>query len=163
GESTVTGIHAGNTFTPMTISGDYDSAYLLTASTGTYGASWDQASNVGSCSSTAAFKPATAGLFSIVQRAYLTPQTPTSQLSVTFPSAQTSGNLNIVAIGWYDTTYSISSVTDTSGNAYQIAGTVQVGPAESQAIYYATNIKGAAAGANTVKVTFSNAVDYPDV
>src|SRR5215470_17364558 len=99
-----------------------------------------------------------------VQVNYATPQTPVSTVSVPFTSAQSAGNLNVVAVGWNDTTTQVVSVTDTKGNAYQLA----VGPtartgAVTQSIYYAKNIAGAAAGANTVKVTFNAAAQWPDV
>ena len=50
----------------------------------------------------------------------------TSQTTVTLPytSAQTAGDLNVVVVGWNDTTAKVSSVTDTSGNTYTLA----VGP-----------------------------------
>src|SRR6185437_12278018 len=46
------------------------------------------------------------------------PETPESTVSVAFPGAQTTGNLNIVAIGWSDSTNQVESVTDTAGNTY---------------------------------------------
>ena len=70
------------------------------------------------------------------------------------------GDLNVVVVGWGDTTSSISSVTDSHGNAYAVA----VGPTTNtglqQVIYYAKNV---AAGSNTVTVKFSKAASYPDV
>src|SRR5206468_12576760 len=80
----------------------------------------------------------------------------TNSVAVPFSTAQTAGNLNVVAVGWNDTTDSIASVTDTNGNTYTlVAGTLASSlPAPgasqetvSQAIYYAKNIK---AGPNTV-------------
>ena len=89
-----------------------------------------------------------------------TVQRSNSSVAVSFPSAQTAGDLNVVAVGWGDTTSSVSSVTDSRGNAYTRA----VGPTTttglSQSIYYAKNI---AAGSNTVTVTFNQAAAYPDV
>jgi hypothetical protein len=92
------------------------------------------------------------------------PQTPQSSASVAYSAAQTAGNLNIVAIGWTDGSSSVTSVTDTKGNTYSVAvgPTVQSG-VQSQVIYIAKNIVGAAAGANTVRVNFSAKVPYPDV
>ena len=46
-----------------------------------------------------------------VQGGYATPQTPQSTVSVTFTSAQTAGHLNVVVVGWNDTTAAVSSVT----------------------------------------------------
>jgi hypothetical protein len=89
-----------------------------------------------------------------------------ASVSVAYPGAQTAGNLNVVAIGWNDTTATISSVTDTLGNSYQLAVPVaQLSGAQplSQAIYYAANIVSAAAGANSAMVTFSTSASFPDI
>lgn len=99
-----------------------------------------------------------------IQLSYATPQSDTSTLNVKYVAAQTQGNLNVVAVGWNDTSATVSSVTDTSGNIYMRA----VGPtmwpgALTQSIYYSANIKGATAGANTVKVVFSKPAAYVDV
>ena len=80
-----------------------------------------------------------------------------------YTAAQTAGNLNVVAVGWNDATSTITSVTDSAGNTYQLAAPLTRGSALSQAIYYAKNIKAAAAGANTVTVDFSGAVPYADI
>src|SRR6266851_3225896 len=95
---------------------------------------------------------------------YATPQTAQTTVSVTYTAAQAAGNLNVIVVGWNNTTSTVSSVTDKSGNAYSRA----VGPTASisvvsQSIYYAKNIKSAAAGANIVTVTFSAAAAYPDI
>ncbi len=83
-----------------------------------------------------------------------------TSVAVAYSNAQTAGNLNVVAVGWGDTTSAISSVTDTKGNTYTRA----VGPTSNnglqQAIYYAKNIAG---GSNTVTVKFNQAAAYPDV
>jgi hypothetical protein len=93
--------------------------------------------------------------------------TPQSQsvatASATYSAAQTAGNLNVVIVGWNDTTAGVSSVTDTAGNTYNLAVGPTRGTALSQSIYYASNIHAAAAGANAVKVAFSPAAVYPDV
>jgi hypothetical protein len=83
---------------------------------------------------------------------------------VTFNAAQVAGDLNVVVVGWNDSTAVVSSVTDQVGNSYQLA----VGPAvqsgySSQSIYYAANIASAAGGTNTVTVTFTVAARYPDI
>jgi hypothetical protein len=67
-------------------------------------------------------------------------------------------------VGWNDATATVSSVKDTSGNTYvlTVGPTVQSGTA-TQSIYYATNITAAAAGANTVTVTFAVAAAFPDI
>jgi hypothetical protein len=83
-----------------------------------------------------------------------------ASLTVAYGSAQTVGNLNIVAVGWNDTSASVSSVVDSRGNTYIRAIGPTTGTALSQSIYYAKNI---AAGSNTVTVTFNQAASYPDV
>ena len=69
------------------------------------------------------------------------PQSRQTSVSVTYAKAQTAGDLNIVVVGWNDSTAEISSVKDSQGNAYILAvgPTVQSGLA-TQAIYYAKNI-----------------------
>ncbi len=101
---------------------------------------------------------------SFVQTNSATPQTSQSTVAVTFLSAQSTGNLNVVVVGWNDSKATVSSVTDSKGNPYALAApaVVQNGVA-SQAIYYAKNISSAAAGANTVTVTFSTAARFADV
>ncbi|HET9376418.1 MAG TPA: hypothetical protein VFO40_15700, partial [Chthoniobacterales bacterium] len=98
-----------------------------------------------------------------VQGAFNDPHTATS-IPVRYSGAQTGGNLNVVVVGWNDSTAQISSVKDSAGNAYQLA----VGPTKlaaagglTQSIYYSKNI--AASGANTVTVTFNQTAHYPDV
>jgi hypothetical protein len=99
-----------------------------------------------------------------VQSAYAVPQTPVSTVAVAFPAAQTSGNLNVVVVGWNDSTATVTSVTDSRSNSYALAAapTVMAGKA-SQAIYYARNIAPAGAGANSVTIQFSAAAVYADV
>src|SRR5262245_65952441 len=53
-----------------------------------------------------------------VQGSYSTPQTPQIFVSVPFSSAQSSGNLNVVIVGWNDNLASVASVTDVAGNTY---------------------------------------------
>ena len=83
-----------------------------------------------------------------------------SAVVVPYSSPQTAGDLNVVAVGWGDSTSSVSSVTDSMGNPYTRA----VGPTANgtlqQSIYYARNI---AAGSNTVTVTFNQAAKFPDM
>lgn len=96
-----------------------------------------------------------------VQAKAATPQTPQTSVAVAFNAAQVAGNLNVVVVGWLSSTSTVLSVTDTSGNVYQLAAgpTVSAGNA-TQAIYYAAGI---AAGTNTVTVSFSTAATFPDV
>jgi hypothetical protein len=92
------------------------------------------------------------------------PPNPQTSVAVIFTAAQTAGDLNVVAVGWYNTTAQIVSVTDSKGNDYALAAGPTTHPeAGTHAMYYAANITGAAAGTNTVTVTFNGAVPYPDV
>ncbi len=88
-----------------------------------------------------------------VQVAASVPQIPRTFVPVTYTEAQTAGNLNVVIVGWNDTTASVTLVIDESGNNYLLAG----GPTRSadgvsQSIYDARNIAAASAGSNAVSV-----------
>jgi hypothetical protein len=83
---------------------------------------------------------------------------------VVYTAAQGAGDLNVVLVGWNDTTANITSVKDTKGNVYKLAvGPTLLSGTSSQAIYYAANIAQASANANTVTVTFSPAAAFPDI
>ncbi|MGD0436794.1 MAG: IPT/TIG domain-containing protein, partial [Bryobacteraceae bacterium] len=105
-----------------------------------------------------------ASTITYVQGNSATPQSSQTSVAVTFTAAQVAGDLNVIVVGWNDSTATVTSVTDKSGNAYTLAvgPTVQSGTA-SQSIYYAKNIAAAAAGVNVVTVTFSSAAAYPDI
>ena len=79
---------------------------------------------------------------------------------MTYPRSQIARDLNVVVVGWRDTTSSITSVTDTHGNVYSLA----VGPTSNtglqQSIYFAKNIAG---GSNKLTVKFNQKASYPDV
>ena len=100
------------------------------------------------------------GAIRFVQVKSATPQTASSSVSVTYSTAQTAGNLNVVEVGWNDTTSSVNTVTDSRGNSYALAVGPTRGTGLSQSIYYARNIVG---GSNTVTVTFSKAAAFVDV
>ena len=100
------------------------------------------------------------GSIGFVQVNSATPVNNTSPVAVAYPLAQTAGNLNIVVVGWNDTTATVSSVVDSRGNTYTLAVGPTSGTALRQSIYYAKNIAG---GSNTVTVTFSQAAFFPDV
>jgi len=100
------------------------------------------------------------GSIGFVQVNAATPQTASAAVLLSYGVAQTAGNLNIVAIGWNDTTSTVSSVTDSRGNKYTQAGAMVTGTGLRQAIYYAKNI---AAGSNTVTVSFNQAAAFVDV
>jgi hypothetical protein len=44
-------------------------------------------------------------------------QTPQSVVTLAFTAAQTAGNLNVVVVGWYDSTAHAQSISDAAGNA----------------------------------------------
>jgi len=97
-----------------------------------------------------------------VQGNYAVPQTPQSTVTVPYTATQAATDLNVVVVGWNDTTAQVSSVTDTAGNIYQLAvGPTQVSGTLSQSIFYAKNI--VAADANAVTVTFSSPANAADV
>jgi Fibronectin type III domain len=99
-----------------------------------------------------------------VQGNYAGPQSSQTTVSVPFLEAQTAGNLNVVIVGWNDSTAHVSSVADTAGNVYQLAvGPTVLAGALSQAIYYAKNIAAPTLATNTVTVTFNAAAVYPDI
>ncbi len=105
-----------------------------------------------------------ASTISYVQGNYATPQTSQTTVNVTFTAAQVAGDLNVVVVGWNDSTATVSSVRDSKGNVYTRAvGPTVVSGFLSQSIYYAKNIASAAAGTNIVTVTFSTAAAYPDI
>jgi len=116
-------------------------------------------SNVASATTTGATP-----VITYVQQNYANPQTPQTSVAVKFTATQGSGDLNVVVVGWNDSIATVGTVTDSSGNVYKpaVGPTVQSGTA-SQAIYYAANIVGAAANANTVTVTFTTAARYADI
>jgi hypothetical protein len=95
-----------------------------------------------------------------VQVKSATPHPTSTSVAVTYSAAQTAGNLNVVEVGWNDTTSSVSSVGDSRGNVYVLAVGPTRGTGLTQSIYYATNIVG---GSNTVTVTFNKAAAVVDV
>jgi len=98
------------------------------------------------------------------QSNYAVPQIAQSTIQVSFTAAQAPGDLNVVVVGWRDSSAVVKTVTDTSGNTYTVAAgpTIQSGLL-SQCIYYGKNIVAAPAGANVVTVTFTAAAQYPDI
>jgi hypothetical protein len=100
------------------------------------------------------------GPIAFVQVKSATPQTASASVAMTFTTAQILGNLNVVVVGWNDTTSTISTVTDSRGNTYTLAIGPTTGTGLSQSIYYAKNI---AAGTNTLTVTFNKAAAFVDI
>jgi hypothetical protein len=97
---------------------------------------------------------------SFAQVAAAMPRSPQTTVAVSYPRAQTAGNLNVVVGGWNDTAATAQSVKDSSGNSYSLAIGPTTGFGLRQSIYFTPNIVG---GSNTVTVTFSQAAAYPDV
>ena len=95
-----------------------------------------------------------------VQVKSATPQTASASVALTYTVAQTAGNLNVVVVGWNDTTSTVSMVGDSLGNNYALAIGPTSGTGVRQSIYYAAGIK---AGSNTVTVRFNQAATYVDV
>ncbi|MFY9908302.1 MAG: IPT/TIG domain-containing protein, partial [Candidatus Sulfotelmatobacter sp.] len=140
------------------------SSTSITATTpaGSAGAVTVTVTNVGSQSGSLAngFTYTVPVAISFSQVASATPQSATASVPVSYPAAQTAGDLNVVVVGWNDTAATVQSVKDSAGNTYSLAIGPTSGTGLEQSIYYAANIVG---GSNTVTVTFSQAAAYPDV
>lgn len=106
---------------------------------------------------------AQAATAAFVQVSSATPKGKQPQVSVTYGQAQGAGDTNILAIGWTNAPATIAAVTDSAGNSYQVAVPAIRSSGISQAIYYARNIKAAAAGANTVTVKFNKPASSIDI
>ena len=103
-------------------------------------------------------------LINYVQGNYATPPTLQTTVNVPFTGRQGAGDLNIVVVGWHDSSAAVNAISDSTGNKYARAvGPTVVNGQLSQSIYYAKNIGSAAAGANSVAVTFSHPAINPDV
>lgn len=94
------------------------------------------------------------------QQAYSTPQTPQLTASVSYPQPQSAGNANILAIGWNDILATITNVSDSLSNSYQVAVPTFRGNGMSQAIYYCPNLK---PGSNVVTVHFDQPAIFVDL
>jgi hypothetical protein len=98
-----------------------------------------------------------------IQGNYATPQSSETAVAIPYKATQGAGDLNVVIVGWNDSTARVSSVRDSKGNVYQLATGPFVTGALTQSIYYAKKIPAAAAATNTVTVSFSSAARYPDI
>jgi hypothetical protein len=96
-----------------------------------------------------------------VQVAAATPQNSVRTVGLPYPKAQSAGDLNVIVVGWNDTTSTITSLADSAGNAYKLAVPLKRSAHLSQAIYYASNIRGEAS--NSVTVTFDEAAEDVDL
>jgi len=114
------------------------------------------------CAGAGLFQQNAAAAIAYVQSNSVSPSTTVSTMSVPFTAAQTAGDLIVVGLSW-GSGVTISSVTDTKGNTYALAAGPTTFSGAASAIYYAKNIVAAAAGANTVTVTFSAATGTPDL
>jgi hypothetical protein len=103
--------------------------------------------------------PLSAGI-NFVQQNNTTANPSGLSMAVKYPAPQTAGNLNIVVVGWNDTSAAVKSIADSRGNVYALAVGPTAGMALTQSIYYAKNIAG---GSNTVTVTFNRTTAYADV
>ena len=167
---TASGMPSGTTvsFNPSTIPapGSGNSTMTVTVGSGTVGSYTITVTGNGGGIQQTTTVPLTVGtsLISYVQGNYATPQTSQTSVPVKFSNAQLAGDLNVIAVGWNDSTATVSTVTDTTGNVYTLAvGPTIISGVESQSIYYARNIAAAAAGANTVTVAFLTAAKYADI
>lgn len=102
----------------------------------------------------------TTGTISFIQVAAATPQSSPTTVAVPYAATQTVGDLNIVVVGWNNSTSLVQSVQDSAGNSYSLAIGPTTGTGLRQSIYYAKTIVG---GSNTVTVTFNQATAYPDI
>jgi len=76
------------------------------------------------------------------------PRRPQSTVTVNYLGVQSAGNLNVVIVGWNDSTALVTSVTEFQGQRLQPCHRADVLSGQaSQAIYFAPNI--ASATANT--------------
>jgi len=95
-----------------------------------------------------------------IQQAYATPQTPQAVVSASYPQSQTAGNANLLAIGWNDAVATITNVSDSLSNNYQIAIPTFRGNGISQAIYFCPSIK---SSTNTITVKFNQPAIFVDL
>ena len=150
------GTPAGTTFADSGLLAGTSYSYRVRAT--------DAAGNLSAYSNTATTTTTSAGTIAFVQRNSAVPQSPQSSVSVTYTAAQTAGNLNVVAVGWNDSTAVVNSVTDSKGNVYTRAvGPTAVTGRLSQSIYYAKNIAAATGNANIVTVQFNVPAQYVDI
>ncbi len=104
------------------------------------------------------------GNIGFIQGNYAAPQTSPTSVTVSYTAAQAAGDLNVVVVGWNNSSATVTSVVDSKNNPYTLAvGPTVISGVASQSIYYAKNIASAAAGTNTVTVTFSSAAAFPDI
>jgi hypothetical protein len=97
-----------------------------------------------------------------VQIAVTTQTASESSVTTKLGKAVAAGDLIVVAIGWFDTTGVIDSVTDTAGNTYRLAiGPITLGADLTQSLYYASGV--AASPNDAVTVKFATNAAGPDL
>src|SRR5260370_29956213 len=98
--------------------------------------------------------PAQTSSITFVQSNVVEPHPSATTVTIPYTSAQSLGNLNIVAVGWNDSTTQLSSVADSVVHSYSVAvgPTVQTGSA-TQSIYYAGTIASPPPNAKVIPVT----------
>jgi fibronectin type 3 domain-containing protein len=152
---------AGTTYSDTSVAASSSYSYRVRAS--------DAAGNFSSYSNLASAATPSSGntgpaMVSFVQSNYATPQSGQTSVSVTYASAQNAGDLNVIVVGWNDSSATISSVSDSSGNVYSLAvGPTQFSGALTQSIYYAKNIHAAGPNANVFTVKFTSSAVAPDI
>jgi hypothetical protein len=134
--------------------------YTAPAAAGTYSLTATSQADATKSDSATVMVTAASPSLAFVQAAAATPQSPVSTVTVIYAAKQTAGNLNVVVVGWNDSTSAVNSVSDSLGNTYLLAVGPTAGTALSQSIYYAKSIE---SGNNSVTVTFNRAAVNPDV
>jgi chitodextrinase len=152
---------SGTTYSDTSVAASTSYSYRVQAT--------DAAGNLSAFSSivtvvTPAATNTTPAAVSFVQANYATPQSAQTAVTVPYSAAQITGDLNVAVVGWNNTTATVNSVTDSSGNVYSLAvGPTQVSGTLTQSIYYAKNIFAAAPNANVLTVTFNGSAAAPDI
>jgi hypothetical protein len=86
------------------------------------------------------------------------------QVKVTLNQPLVQGDLLVVAIGWYDDSVKVTSVTDSLGNSFRPASDpviISGNKPAVQVIYFASGVTGGAS--DNVTVAFDDRADSPDV
>ncbi len=148
-DNCVTG--GGTGFTIRQTSGCNMSEDMIASATGTYSATFTQGASGGWAGLMATFKAAPSGTgIAYAQSSSNVSFQAATGLAASFTSNTTAGNAIVVAASTEGS--AISSVTDTQGNTY-----VQALTSGSNAIWYATSIKG---GADTVTAIFAASTGF---
>jgi hypothetical protein len=121
----------------------------------------DAAGNTGDFSNTV--RAMTSVVPAFVQGTFVNPSTPLNAVTAAYTDAQAAGDLNVVILGWRNSSSLVISISDTAGNSYTLAaGPTRLFRTATQSIYYARNIAAAPAG-NTVTVRLAPAAPSVDL